>query len=407
MLLLLKLAFRNVLRQRRRSLLTALSMTGGYVLCCLSFSLVEGSYGNVIRIFTEDETGHVQIHKDNYLRRPKIYKTIDDQQVVETVLSQQREIAAFTARVEAPALSYAGDNNSPVQLVGIDTENEWKTTRLRDKLAEGDWIDAPPNSDGYYEALIGRGVADKLDIGVGDEIILISQGADGSIANDLFQVRGIVGNRKSTDRTKVFVPLAAAQEFLALHGRVHEYSIRLDDIDDATDMAAILGTALPDLKVSPWQVVQETFYKSMQADKNGNRVTLGIVLFIVFIGVLNTVLMSVLERTREFGVLRAVGSRPLMIMSLITIETLILTALSLVIGLVLALPIIAWFTFVGIAVPEPVDIGGVSFGFMTGELSVYVMGLPMLILLGYAFVVSIPPGIRAARVAPTEAMRTF
>jgi ABC-type lipoprotein release transport system permease subunit len=407
MFLLLKLAFRNIFRQRRRSLLTALSMTGGYILCCLSYSLVEGSYGNIIRIFTEDETGHIQIHKDNYLRRPKIYKTIDDQTAVGGVLDAHGDVSSYTARVEAPALSYAGDNNSPVQVVGIDTEREWKTSRLRDKLAEGQWISPSPNSDDYYEALIGYGVADTLDIGIGDEIILISQGADGSIANDLYLVTGLVGNSKSTDRLKVFIPLGAAQEFLTLHGRVHEYAILLDDIGNAQEVAGELAAALPELSVAPWQVVQESFYKSMEADKRGNRVTLGIVLFIVFIGVLNTVLMSVLERTREFGVLRAVGSRPMTVMVLITLETMMLTVMSLVIGLVLAIPLIAWFTLVGIEMPQPVDIGGVSFGFMTGELSLYVMGVPMLILLAFALVVSIPPGIRAARIAPTEAMRTF
>lgn len=404
-MLLPKLAFRNILRQRRRSILTALSMSGGYVLCVLSFSLVDGSYSNVIRIFTEDQTGHVQIHKDDYVKRAKIYKTIDDQAAVREVLDRHEEVVSYAPRVYAPALSYAGDHNSPVQVVGIAPEMEARTSRVEQKLREGNWLVTTPGPEGYYGALIGRGVAEALDIGLGDEIILISQGADGSIANDIYLVNGIVGTRTSTDRLSVYLPLMAAQEFLTLQGRVHEYAIVLEDIDDAREVAAELQAELPRLTVSPWQVVRETFYKTMESDKRGNRFTLGVVLFIVFIGVLNTVLMSVLERTREFGVLKAIGSRPLKILSLITLETLILACMSLAVGIVIAIPVIAFFTLRGIEMPEPVDLGGVQFSFMTGAFNFEVFAVPILIILFYALVVSIPPGIRAARVSPTAAMR--
>lgn len=407
MRLLLTLAFRNVLRQRRRSLLTALSMAGGYILCSLSFSLVNGSYSNIIRIFTEDQTGHIQIHKDDYVNRARIYKTIDNPGQVAAILEAHSRITAFTPRVYAPALSYAGEQSSPAQVIGVDPQLEPVTSRLKEKITTGTWISQDPDTDGHYGALVGQGIADALEIVVGSELILISQGADGSIANDIYIVAGIVGTSRSQDRLRVILPLTAAQEFLALDSRVHEFAMLIDDIDDARIVAAELQEFMPTLTVSPWQVVQETFYKSMEADKRGNQVTLGIILFIVFIGVLNTVLMSVLERTREFGVLKAIGSRPATILLLITLETSILATFSLAIGFVLAFPVIAWFTSVGIALPQPIDMGGVSFGFLTGELSPRVMLLPMLIIYVYAILVSIPPGIRAARVPPTQAMQTF
>ena len=405
--LLLKLAFRNVLRQRRRSILTGLSMIGGYVLCTYSFSLVDGSYGNIIRIFTEDRTGHVQIHKGDYVRRARIYKTIDDQSKVERVLDSDPHVVSYTPRVYAPALAYAGEKNTPVEVIGIDTTREQKTSRLAQKVNEGTWLTTAPDDDGHYHALVGRGVADTLKLKSGDQIILISQGADGSVANDIYVVQGIVGTRESMDKLNVYLPLAAAQDFLTLQGRVHEYAILLDNIDLAREEAGRLQKLLPSLTVSPWQEVEETFYKTMESDKEGNNVTLGIVLFIVFIGVLNTVLMSVLERTREFGVLRAIGSRPLTIASLITLETSMLAGMSITAGFVISLPIIAWFTWHGFMMPEPIDLGGVQFQYMLGEFNVPVFVKPALILFGYAIAVSIPPGVRAARISPTHAMRTF
>jgi len=309
--------------------------------------------------------------------------------------------------VYAPALSYAGEHHSPVQVVGIDPAREPTVSRLKQKVGEGTWLSPTPDADGYYEALIGHGVADALEVGIGDEIILISQGADGSVANDIFQVTGIVGTRTSSDKLTVYLPLAGAQEFLTLEGRVHEYALVLDDIDLAREVAQELQRQLPALTVSPWQEVQETFYKTMQSDKRGNNFTLGIILFIVFIGVLNTVLMSVLERTREFGVLKAIGSRPLMISTLITLETTILSLLSIGGGFILALPIIAFFTWHGIEMPEPIDLGGVQFNYLLGEFSAPIFIKPAVIVLASAIVISIPPGIRAARVSPTAAMRSF
>ncbi len=406
-MLLFKLAVRNVLRQRRRSILTCMTIAGGYVLCALSFSLVDGSYSNIIRIFTEDDTGHIQIHRENYLDRPKLYLTIDDQPAVRDALAATPSIVAWTPRIHAAALAYGDNAHAPVRIIGIDADRERQTSRLERKLSAGRWPAAAPDADGYFEALIGASAANALKLGVGGELILISQGADGSVANDVFLISGIVGDRRSPERQNVYLPLAAAQSFLALEGRVHEYAILLDDIDQARQVAADLDARLPALSVVPWQVARESFYNAMQADRRGNVFTLGIILFIVFIGVLNTVLMSVLERTREFGVLRAIGSRPTFILQLIMLETSVLAAASLVIGFIIAIPVIAWFTFVGIEMPEPMDMGGVQFQYMTGDMSLPVMVKPVLVIFAYAFMVSILPGIRAARVTPTEAMRSF
>ena len=406
-MLLLKLAFRNILRQRRRTILTVLSMTGGYVLCCLSFSLTEGSYKNVIRIFTMDHTGHIQIHRDDYLQRPKVFKGIDDTLEQRQEIQSQPGVLSIAPRVFAPALAYAGSRNTPVQIVGVDPALEKTTSRLFNKVNQGQYFNASPNADGYYSAMLGIGVAESLRIKIGDELILISQGADGSIANDIYIVTALVGTRNSWDRNKVYLPLSVAQEFLSFYGKVHQYSLLLEDENAVTRITQSLTTALPTLSVNPWMQVEATFYNSMEADKRGNRFTLLIIVFIVFIGVLNTVLMSVLERTREFGVLKAIGSRPGTIAGLILIETMMLAIMSLLVGVVIAAPIIAWFALRGIALPDPIDMGGIEFGFMTGEFSVGVFAWPMLLIMAFAIVVSIPPGIRAARVSPTRAMGSF
>ena len=405
-MLLLKLAFRNIFRQRRRSLLTALSLAGGYILCVFSFSLSEGSYNSAISFFILDHTGHIQIHQDDYLLRPKIHKTIDDPQRLSELLDANDEIISHTLRVFAPAISYSDTDNAPTRVIGVALERERNTSTLGVKISAGEYIDDTLDAEGYYSAMIGAGIANSLKIGLGDELILISQGADGSIANDIYIVRAIVGDRSSPDRATVFLPLIAAQEFLSMVDSVHEISILLQDDGAARSVATSLQEQLPELTVAPWQVVESTFYQSMQTDKQGNVFFMGFIVFIVFVGVLNTVLMSVLERTREFGVLKAIGSRPFKIALMITCETILLASFSLIAGLLVSVPFTAWFSSVGFELAEPMDIGGIVMSHITGEMSLYVFGAPLLLIIFFAIIISIPAGIRAARISPTEAMRS-
>jgi len=392
------------MRQKRRSLLTGLSMTGGYMLFVFSYSLLEGSYGNIIDIFTLDNTGHIQIHKDDYLDHPKIYKTIRDRDQVETVLTNSPEVKSFTPRVFSPALAYAGDKTAPSQMIGVDADLEPTVSRLLQKIAKGAYFSTSPNPDGYYEAMIGRGLAITLKLDVGDEIVLISSGADGSIANDIFVVSATIGNKTSFDRMAVYLPLNAAQAFLSLGNDVHEYALLVNHKAENEAIAGRLAEQLPDVTVSPWQKVESTFYRTMQSDKQGNYFTMGLIVFIVFIGVLNTVLMSVLERTREFGVLRAIGSRPMQLVRLITLETFMLAFISVMVGFLLVLPIIYWSSEVGMLLPEPVDMSGMEFQNLKGELSAKVFYIPMAFILATAVLISIPPGLRAARILPKDAM---
>lgn len=404
-MLLPKLAIRNILRQRRRSLLTALSMGGGYLLACFAMSLSYGTWGQLVELVTRDHSGHVQIHRGNYLDKPKLYKTIAMDGEIERAIEATDDIISYTRRVHSSALAYGGDTTTPVDVVGIDIARESRTSQLVNKVRKGSLISEHSNADGYYSALVGVGVANTLGLNPGDELVLITDGADGSIANDIYLVSGVVGTKTSWETNRVFLPLLAAQEFLSMADRVHEYVILLEDTYDSTRIANTLQASitLPDITVSPWQIVEKSFYNSMRIDQKAMYVMLGVIIFMVCIGVLNTVLMSVLERTREFGVLRSIGTNPWRIMLLIFLETTTLAILSCAIGFVFAVPLISWFAFIGIQMP-PIDVGGVMAESMIGEFSLFVFLAPLIIVVSAAALVSIPPGIRAIRITPVKAL---
>ena len=410
-MLILRIAFRNILRNRRRSLLTLLSMGGGFFLLCLTLSMSEGSYSNIINVFTQNHTGHVQIHKENYLERPSLYKTINYANKLINDLEQKTDVIGVAPRIFGPSLAYGKDKTFPAQVIGIDPKREAQTTHLENKVKLGHYLTDRISDDGYFDAMIGYSLAKNLNLSIGDELVLISQGIDGSIANDIFLITAIVGDASSYERMNVYISLSAMRDFLSMQAgelsQVHELAIILSDQGDARAFASNMQNELDstNLRVEPWQVVEASFYKSMQADKKGSYVSMSIIIFIVSIGVLNTILMGTLERTREFGVLKAIGTRPLAVFNLIMLESLILAIISCVIGLILALPVCVWLASSGIPIPEPIDMGGIIFDTMLGEVSWFVVLLPSTVVVASTLLVSFIPAIRAAKISPLKALQ--
>ncbi len=406
-MLILKLALRNVLRNRRRSLLTIISMGGGYFLLSVMAAMTEGSYSNMIDLFTRDHTGHVQVHYGNYLTRPSLYKTINQSDLIISNLMEKEQVIAAAPRIYGPSLAYGKSKSFPANVIGIHPDYESRTTLLSAKLQQGVFIKEGMNADGYYPAMIGVTLSKNLNVTLGDELILISQGIDGSIANDIFQISGIVGTETSHERLNVYLSLSAMSQFLSMGNQVHEIAIRLQHQDQAIDFVNKMDKFKlhRSLTYEPWQVVESAFFNGMKADKTGNYVSMGIIIFIVAIGVLNAILMSTLERTHEFGILKAIGTRPMGIFRLILLESSLLALASCFIGACFSLPVNYWMAAEGIPMPTPIDMGGVVFETMLGEVSVFSMGMPTLVVLFSTLLVSVVPAMRASQISPTEAMR--
>ena len=403
-MLIAKMAFHNIFRQRRRSLLTGLTLTLGFTLFSVSLGLFDGTYGYIIDIFTKDHTGHIQVHKNGYLDRPSLYKTIAGEEELEKKLSAIPEVAALAPRLYSPVLAFAGTKTTGAQMIGVDPDKETKTSRLAKKVSQGRFFSPAPAN----ELIIGSGLAEVLQLRVGGEVSLITQAADGSIATGNFRVVGITDKTSGTvERMKCYMAIATAQEFLVLEGRVHEIAILLHRQKDARRVAAGMADVLsdPSLQASPWQVVEKPFHDAMQADYKGSYITLVIIMLIVAIGVLNTVLMAILERTREFGVLRALGTRPGTVFLLILYEVAFLSILSIAIAIPLSLGANQYLSIHGIKTPA-IEWGGMVFDIAIAELNWKTIWLPTVVTFFTAIIVSIFPGIRAARIIPVTAMRT-
>ena len=232
-MILLRIAFRNILRHKRRTLLTGLMMVGGFVLASISLGISEGSYTHLIDLFTRGRTGHVQVHKRGYLDKPSVYNTLEGAGEIGKQLARLNEVEGWAPRVYSPVLAFRGAKTMGGQLVGVDPGLEGRTTRLGNRVVQGRFIGA----GAVLEVVVGEGLAEVLDVQVGDEIVLIAQGADGSIANDLFAVVGIAEGGVQ-GRMNCYMHLETAQEFLVLPGRVHEVAVALVDQAQARQIAS-------------------------------------------------------------------------------------------------------------------------------------------------------------------------
>ena len=408
-MLIFKMAFRNLLRQRRRSLLTGITMTIGFALLAISTGFSQGAWGMMIELVTRDHTGHAQIHAKGYLDRPSLYKNFADTPELYATLAKDTDIVAATPRIHAAALAFVDTKTTGVKITGIDPEREKVATRIAAKVTDGAFLPAAAAK----QALIGRNIADVLKAKVGSELVLISQGADGSIANDLFTVGGILGDAKDTsEQSNVYLHIADAQGYLLLDGKVHELAVVFRDRKKVEQETAQLGATLRaagfrDLSAESWMEVEPEFYRTMQADRRGDNISQLIIMLIVAVGVLNTVLMAVLERTREYGVMAAIGTSPRRIFSLIVLETGMLALLSSLIGAVIGSFALWYFASTGISYPEPVTIAGLTVTTLRAEFVPIVYWKSFLLVMATALLVSLPPALRAARIKPVDALRSL
>lgn len=396
-----KLAFRNIFRNTRRTVLTISMMVFGYIFFSMFISLSDGVYGNIINQFILERTGHVQIHHIGFLENPNLLKNISNYQNLLKDLDKKKQIVTLAPRIKSGALAFGEKKHLGVEVIGIDPDLEKKMTNINERVKIGSYFTKKRT------VIVGKRVSEVLKIGIGEKIILISQGADGSVANDIFEIEGIIAaENESFDDSVVYMSISTAQDFYSLFGKIHEIAIRLNQniaMNFSNDLNQKLDSSLI---ASPWQVVESDFYKAMEADKRSDSIGRMIFMLVVIIGVLNTILMSILERTQEFGVLKALGTRPIHLFKLILIETTFLSLISIFFGALLSLGINYYLSKYGIEF-EPFEYGGMRFDKMLGVINFRTFYLPAITIIVSSLVVTIFPALKAARVTPVDAMRSI
>lgn len=398
-----KVAWRNVWRNARRSAITISAIAFGLVITTLYSGMMVGYLADMERSVVEYEMGDAQIFPVGYRKKPSLYTAIPDAEKLVATLEQ----AGFRAscRYLGGGLGAAGEYSAGIRLIGVDPARDRTVSRLGDQVEQGAWLD-----DGKpREVVLGRRLARTLGVKPGGEIVVLTQAADGSSANELFTVRGILkGIADGTDRAGVFLTAGAFRTLLAHEGGAHQILVRKPDAMTLDAATARIAELAPGLEVQSWRQLVPTLATMMQASQGAVATTSFIIFVAIGIVLLNAMLMTVFERVREFGVLKAIGMGPGMVVALVVLESLMQAGVAAAIGLCVALPGSLYLGRVGIDVAKLADVsmaGVTRSPIWRGEYSTATFTGPLVMLFFIVLLAVLYPAIKAARLRPIEAMR--
>ncbi len=398
-----KMAWRNVWRNKRRSIVTIAAMTLALCVELLYSGLITGYLQGMEDDVLELEVGDLQVFAGDYLDRPSIYTAIENPNAL---VAQLNKVGyPVSARLLSGGLAAAGEFSAGVALRGVDVAQDAKVTLIGEKVANGTWLD-PTDPHGV---VVGRRLARTLEVKPGDELVVLSQAADGSLANDLYTVRGVLmGVADVTDRTAIFMNAETFRELMVFPQGAHQMIVRRPNNVELKAAAVTVQELAGALEVKTWKELMPVVASMLESTQG----LIMIVFFIIYVAVgiliLNAMLMAVFERIREFGVLKALGVGPLRIVNLILVESALQAGIAIVVGVTLAIPGMWYLGHVGINVGK---LGGMSAMGLAmrpvwhGIYNVNTLSGPLVMLVFIVFLAALYPALKAAWIRPVEAMR--
>ena len=461
--LVLRIAWRNLGRNRRRTLITGAGIALGAALCIGAVGILDGLDLQIVRSVTDGELGHVQVHAPDYLRSRKLRDAFDPSAAM-PVLDHAGHVTGVAPRIYGWGFAAKDAQSAGVQLMGIDPQREPAVTNLLPAgsslpVAPTPWkkavpltdqqraedaaltkaateaaiaeIDATapaasppatrdetrallaqvaPRPDAPLPALVGAGLARKLHVQAGDTFSVISQDLDGAQVDVDVRVIGLLHTSSDAlDRTRVVMNWRDLQRMLGLGAQVHEIAMRLDQPSRAADVVAALHqqAALGKLDVESWTQLRPDAVAIVGANDALSETLVFLIFLVSALGVTNTMLMSIFERKREFGVLKALGMRPAMLVAMVVAETVLLASVAASAGLIAGWGLDELLLHVGLHTSQAAfSLAGTSVDpVLHAAITVKGLLMPVAALIGMAFVASLYPAFSAARVQPAVGMR--
>lgn len=404
--MLLQLAWRNLWRQRRRTWLTASAIAFSAMLLVFMITLQLGAYdmiiGNTLRVFV----GEMQIQREGYLDKPQMRKSIPQARALAEALRQRTGLTALAVRANGFALASSGTRSYGVPVIGVEPQHEPAVSTIPRLIKQGRYLsaaDAP-------EVVLGAALARNLRLEVGDELTLLGSGRDGSVAAAVLPVVGIFeSGTPEIDRHLVQMPLVTFQDVFSMGAEAHAIVVSGAALADIPNTYARVRAHLPadrGLVLLDWDRLVPGVKQLIQADTLQNWFTYIVLIVVVTFSILNTFLMSVLERTREFGIMLALGATPFRIGSLVVLESALLTLLGLAIGVAGGAAIAVYFYFHGFTFPGMKEIYA-QFGLpgvITPKLSFTALTLGPTVIFLFTLAAALYPALRIRRLNAVQAM---
>ena len=403
--ILIKLAWRNIFRNKRRTLIAATAIGIGLAALIFVDALMIGMSENMVRTATGSFLGDAQMHREGFREAQEVSLTIQALNEVTENLAKETVVEHFTQRTLTSGMITSPANVSAILLVGVHPPTEKFLSQIDDAITEGVYFEGDNNRD----IVIGAELAEILEIGLGDRVVMtVAQAESGDLSQEMFRISGIYNFAgQEMNSGMAFVRIEKAQEMLAIGREVHEIAIKFTAIAYAQDPTLPFWETYSQHgnEVLSWTELMSQLTVILEMTKYSKYIMGVILFFVVIFGIINTLFMSLYERMFEFGVLRAVGTRPFGMARVILFEAGALAVVSIGLGMVLGFLVTALLNYTGI------DYTGIEMVGVTIQEFIYpIMTVEQFIiypvwLFIFTIIAGIYPARYAAKMSPAAAMR--
>lgn len=403
----LLMAWRNIWRNPRRSVLTILAIVFATALLVFMLSFQFGAYDDMIDSSVRLTTGHVQIVAPGYHDRPEMRKVISDPDRLILASAQLGNVEKVAKRSEAFVLASGDKRSRGLAVTGVEPAVELEFSSVPRQIVEGRYL---RQGDGAV-AVIGGLAARHLQLGLGDECVVLGSGRDGSIAAGVVSIVGIIRTGiDEFDRAAMQLPLTEFDSIFSMDGAVHRLIYIFDQLSDSSPAADRLKAdeAASGLRVMTWEELTPGLKQSIELDLISGIIMYFILVVVVAFSIVNTFFMAIFERKKEFGVLMSIGMKPGRLVRLMLLESLSMTWVGLVLGIL-----------TGVAVTLVVSRYGISMGDSAEFMAQYGMPerlypklTPLSIVVGPLLIFTVTmltaliPVLRIPTLKPVEALRS-
>lgn len=333
----IKLAWRNLWRNRRRTLITVASIFFGVLLSAYMTSMQEGSYAKMVDIVVKFYSGYIQVHNEDYWDNKSINNTFGfNDSLVSTIIKHEGVEQVFP-RLESFALASSEDLTKGAMVFGIDPVKEDNWTKLSDRIILGNYL--KPGDKGV---IIGEGLAKYLNLGLADTLVMISQGYHGISAAGKFPVRGIIKHiSPELNKLIVYLDLQTCQYFFSAENRITSLVVNVTDNKAMRRTLHTLKTEIrPPLNVMSWEEMQPEVVQQIESDRAGGVIMKAVLYIVIAFGILATIMMMITERKRELGVMISIGLQKRRLALILMTETFLIGLLGVIAGMIVSYPII-------------------------------------------------------------------
>ncbi|MCF8076669.1 MAG: ABC transporter permease [Desulfotignum sp.] len=406
-----RLSWRNIWRNKRRSALTILAIVFATALLVFMLSFQLGSYDDMINASVTLDTGHIQIMPTGYHADRKIRNVIDSPDKLLDTVKKLPSVKGAAARAESFCLASSDNRTKGVLISGVHPAQEQTVSRLSSSMKTGEYL----ATDDDDAAVIGLLLAKRLKLGIGDELTLLGQGRDGSIAAGIVTIKGIFQSGVDEfDRNVIQVPYSYFNDMFYMNHTAHRIVVLLDSLNTIENSRTAIAEQIDTidtarLEMFTWDTLMPGLKQTINLDLISGFIMYGILIIVVCFSILNTFLMSILERKKEYGVLIAIGTTPLRLIKFVLTESMLMTITGLIIGIGAGTAVTLFFSHHGIGLGEASDMlsqYGISDRLYPKLTLVSLFSGPLLILV-FTFLTALIPALKIRTLRPVEAIHSI